>query len=122
MVLSHRNHGNFSKKVTCFLNPSQKEKPKCQDFSEKYSRSERGEHAFFSNQNKTQITQKKNRLRNLRIKCTSQLELFAVVGLVNHFVVLRRSVVQVLAIDGSRTCLWVSEESVSVWKFIIILC
>ena len=35
MVLSHRNHGNFSKKVTCFLNPNQKEKPKCQDFSEK---------------------------------------------------------------------------------------
>ena len=33
MVLSHRNHGNFSKKVTCFLNPNQKEKPKCQDFS-----------------------------------------------------------------------------------------
>ena len=34
MVLSHRNHGNFSKKVTCFLNPNEKEKPKCQDFSE----------------------------------------------------------------------------------------
>ena len=49
MVLSHRNHGNnFSKKVTCFLNPNQKEKPKCQDFSEKYSRSEKRKHAFFS--------------------------------------------------------------------------
>ena len=35
MVLSHRNHGNFSKKLTCFLNPNQKEKTKCQDFSEK---------------------------------------------------------------------------------------
>ena len=34
MVLSHRNHGNFSKKLTCFLNPNQKEKPKCQNFSE----------------------------------------------------------------------------------------
>ena len=41
MVLSHGNHGNFSKKLTCFLNPKQKEKPKCQDFSEKYSRSEK---------------------------------------------------------------------------------
>ena len=48
MVISHRIHGNFSKKVTCFLNPNQKEKPKCQDFSELISRSERGEHAFFS--------------------------------------------------------------------------
>ena len=34
MVLSHRNHGNFPKKLTCFLNPNQKEKPKCQNFSE----------------------------------------------------------------------------------------
>ena len=34
MVLSHRNHGNFSKKLTCFLNTNQKEKTKCQDFSE----------------------------------------------------------------------------------------
>ena len=34
MVLSHRNHGNFSKKMTCFLKLNQKEKPKCQDFSE----------------------------------------------------------------------------------------
>jgi hypothetical protein len=34
MVLSHRNHGNFSKKVTCFLNTNKKEKIKCQDFSE----------------------------------------------------------------------------------------
>jgi hypothetical protein len=48
MVLSHRNHGNFSKKLTCFLNPNQKEKPKCQDFSEKYARSEKRENAFFS--------------------------------------------------------------------------
>jgi hypothetical protein len=48
MVLSHRNHGNFSKKVTCFLNPTQKEKPKCQDFSENNSRSEKGEYAFIS--------------------------------------------------------------------------
>ena len=48
MVLSHRNHGNFSKKVTCFLNSNQKEKPKCQDFSEKYSPYEKREHAFFS--------------------------------------------------------------------------
>ena len=32
MVLSHRNHGNFSKKLTCFLNPNQKEKTECQDF------------------------------------------------------------------------------------------
>ena len=55
MVLSHRNHGNFSKKLTCFLNPIQKEKPKCQDFSEKYSRSERGEQAFFSLLSFTQI-------------------------------------------------------------------
>ena len=43
MVLSHRNHGNFSKKLTCFLNSNQKEKLKCQDFSEKYSRSEERE-------------------------------------------------------------------------------
>ena len=55
MVLSHRNHGNFSKKLTCFLNPNQKEKPKCQDFSEKYSRFERGEQAFFSLLSFTQI-------------------------------------------------------------------
>ena len=47
MVLSHRNHGNFSRKLTCFLNPNQKEKPKCQDFSEKYSRSKKKKHAFF---------------------------------------------------------------------------
>ena len=48
MVLSHRNHGNFSKKVTCFLNANHKEKPKCQDFSEIISCSEEREHAFFS--------------------------------------------------------------------------
>ena len=48
MVLSHRNHGNFSKKMTCFLNPTQKEKPECQDFSELNSRSEKREHASFS--------------------------------------------------------------------------
>ena len=35
MVLSPRNHGNFSRKVTCFLKSNEKEKPKCQDFSEK---------------------------------------------------------------------------------------
>ena len=48
MVLSHGNHGNFSRKLTCFLNANKKEKPKCQDFSEKYSRSGKREHAFFS--------------------------------------------------------------------------
>ena len=48
MVLSHRNHGNFSKKVTCFLNSNQKENQKCQDFSEKYSRSGKRENAFIS--------------------------------------------------------------------------
>ena len=35
MVLSHGNHGNFSKKLTCFLNPTQKEKAECQDYSKK---------------------------------------------------------------------------------------
>ena len=43
MVLSHRNHGNFSKKVTCFLNANHKEKPECQDFSEIISCSEERE-------------------------------------------------------------------------------
>ena len=47
MVLSHRNHGIFSKKLTCFLNSNQKEKPKCQDFSENIYAPKRG-HAFFS--------------------------------------------------------------------------
>ena len=47
MVLSHRIHGNFSRKLTCFLNSTQKEKPKCQDFSANIYAPKRG-HAFFS--------------------------------------------------------------------------
>ena len=46
MVLSHRNHGNFSKKLTCFLKPNQKEKPKCQDFSEKIYTLQKGRTCF----------------------------------------------------------------------------
>ena len=35
MVLSHRNHGNFSKKLTCFLNPNKKRESKMSGFFRK---------------------------------------------------------------------------------------